>query len=485
MLLEVKDIIAEKTGEAVPTICLIFSGKILKDHEELMTHGINDGLTLHLVIRQPKTSAPSSAAAAPAPTPAPGPAPPPPGPFGIPSNLLNMAAAGGGNADEMQRQMQAQMMANPDMMRQMMSSPMMQSMLNNPDLIRSLMLNNPQIQTIIERNPEVGHMLNDPSTLRQTMEMMANPNMFQELMRNHDRAVQNLEGIPGGMAALQRLYQDVADPMMDAAASSTPNPFAALADPASTPRSTSANQGSLNSQALPNPWAPQPSSAPTTTAAPPSNPGNPASATNPMAALFGGAGGGNLSAAMAQAMAANPQLLQSSLANNPVLANAPPGVMEEVQRMMSNPETVAAFSNPRVIQAFQQIQTGMETLRREAPHLIGGAGAPSLFPGLPLPTAPSPTRDTTPGSTAAPAPPAQPNHANQAQLGQLMAGLFQQMAVGGGGGSNGQPPEERFRGQLEQLTAMGFADRAANIRALTATFGDVTAAIERLLNGGS
>lgn len=44
-----------------------------------------------------------------------------------------------------------------------------------------------------------------------------------------------------------------------------------------------------------------------------------------------------------------------------------------------------------------------------------------------------------------------------------------------------QPPEERFRGQLDMLASMGFTNREANIQALTATFGDISAAIERLL----
>jgi ubiquilin len=52
------------------------------------------------------------------------------------------------------------------------------------------------------------------------------------------------------------------------------------------------------------------------------------------------------------------------------------------------------------------------------------------------------------------------------------------------GGAQLPPPEERFRSQLEQLAGMGFTDRQANIQALLATFGDVSAAIERLLGGG-
>lgn len=76
------------------------------------------------------------------------------------------------------------------------------------------------------------------------------------------------------------------------------------------------------------------------------------------------------------------------------------------------------------------------------------------------------------------------------------------------------PPEERYRAQLEQLTSMGFVNRDANLQgeglsmddsvlliqmfsyccgtifylkfvsALIATFGDVNAAVERLLGNG-
>lgn len=48
-----------------------------------------------------------------------------------------------------------------------------------------------------QRNPEISHMLNNPELLRQTMELARNPAMLQELMRSHDRALSNLESIPG------------------------------------------------------------------------------------------------------------------------------------------------------------------------------------------------------------------------------------------------------------------------------------------------
>lgn len=44
-----------------------------------------------------------------------------------------------------------------------------------------------------------------------------------------------------------------------------------------------------------------------------------------------------------------------------------------------------------------------------------------------------------------------------------------------------QSPEVRFQQQLEQLSAMGFINREANLQALIATGGDINAAIERLL----
>jgi ubiquilin len=43
-------------------------------------------------------------------------------------------------------------------------------------------------------------------------------------------------------------------------------------------------------------------------------------------------------------------------------------------------------------------------------------------------------------------------------------------------------PSIRFASQLSQLEGMGFDDRAANLRALVATNGNVNAAVERLLN---
>jgi len=79
---------------------------------------------------------------------------------------------------------------------------------------------------------------------------------------------------------------------------------------------------------------------------------------------------------------------------------------------------------------------------------------------------------TTPSATA---------RTGQDAFSNMMASMLTSLASQGGGTANTQPPEERYRSQLEQLTAMGFINREANLQALIATFGDVNAAVERLL----
>lgn len=116
---------------------------------------------------------------------------------------------------------------------------------------------NPQMQQLIQRNPEISHMLNNPDIMRQTLELARNPAMMQEMMRNQDRALSNLESIPGGYNALRRMYTDIQEPMLSAAQEQFGgNPFASLVS------NTSSGEGSQpsrteNRDPLPNPWAPQ------------------------------------------------------------------------------------------------------------------------------------------------------------------------------------------------------------------------------------
>lgn len=55
-----KDLIGPKFSAEADQLCLIFAGKIMKDVDNLQTHNIKDGLTIHLVIRAaPQASEPA------------------------------------------------------------------------------------------------------------------------------------------------------------------------------------------------------------------------------------------------------------------------------------------------------------------------------------------------------------------------------------------------------------------------------------------
>lgn len=154
---------------------------------------------------------------------------------------------------------------NFDTARRMMNTPIVQQMLNNPEFLRNMISGNEQIQNIARQNPEIGHLLNDPEIIRQTIDMIRNPSMFQEMMRNHDQAIRNLQGIPGGEAALQRLYQDVQEPLLNSATSGG-NPFASGSNaPAANTESRSQRAGVENADPLPNPWGGRPSDPTTNT----------------------------------------------------------------------------------------------------------------------------------------------------------------------------------------------------------------------------
>ncbi|XP_010147943.1 PREDICTED: ubiquilin-1-like isoform X2 [Eurypyga helias] len=142
-------------------------------------------------------------------------------------------------------------------------------------------------------------------------------------------------------------------------------------------------------------------------------------------------------------------------------------------QQMQNPDTLSAMSNPRAMQALLQIQQGLQTLATEAPGLI-----PGFNPGLGgLASTGAPTGSTVPSSvhseSTSTASGKKPGHQ------QFVQQMLQ--ALAGANAQQLQNPEVRFQQQLEQLSAMGFLNREANLQALIATGGDINAAIERLL----
>jgi ubiquilin len=52
--MQLKDAVSKKFNGQPEQLCLIFAGKMMKDHENLTNHNVKDGLTVHLVIKPPR-----------------------------------------------------------------------------------------------------------------------------------------------------------------------------------------------------------------------------------------------------------------------------------------------------------------------------------------------------------------------------------------------------------------------------------------------
>lgn len=197
---------------------------------------------MHLVRSKPPAAPAAPATSAPAPgayRPAAA-----PGRFGVPVAPPSDSPPAGGMMGAAQS-----MMRNPEAMRRMMESPMVQSMMSNPDMLRSMAQSNPQLRELMERRPELSAALSDPETMRQAMRAAMDPRYAAELNSSTDRAMASLEAHPAGMRALQRMWNDVGEPLSSASLSgsrgSTEDADAAGAAP-ETPVA----------DPLPNPWGP-------------------------------------------------------------------------------------------------------------------------------------------------------------------------------------------------------------------------------------
>ncbi|XP_031801337.1 ubiquilin-1 isoform X3 [Sarcophilus harrisii] len=500
-----KEKISKRFKSHPDQLVLIFAGKILKDQDTLSQHGIHDGLTVHLVIKtqnrpqdhpvqQTNTTGSNSTTSA-SPNSNSTPVSTNSNPFGLGGlgGLAGLSSLGlnTSNFSELQSQMQRQLMSNPEMMVQIMENPFVQSMLSNPDLMRQLIMANPQMQQLIQRNPEISHMINNPDIMRQTLELARNPAMMQEMMRNQDRALSNLESIPGGYNALRRMYTDIQEPMLNAAQEQFGgNPFASLVSNSPSGEGSQPSR-TENRDPLPNPWAPQSGTQSSTTSSNTTTSvggtgSNVSSSTtsstgqsNTMPNLGPGVGAGMFNTpgmqSLLQQITENPQLMQNML-SAPYMRSMMQSLSQnpDLAAQMQNPDTLSAMSNPRAMQALLQIQQGLQTLATEAPGLIpgftpglGGLGNTGSSTGTNVSSS-APSENTSPSSGTT-----EPGHQ------QFIQQMLQ--ALAGANPQQLQNPEVRFQQQLEQLSAMGFLNREANLQALIATGGDINAAIERLL----
>merc|ERR1719188_2233386 len=86
-------------------------------------------------------------------------------------------------------------------------------MMQNPELISNLFNSNPALKELMKSNPQLRHILKDPSLMQHAMKAASNPEYYNEMLKNNDRALRNIESIPGGFSALSRLYSSIQKPM--------------------------------------------------------------------------------------------------------------------------------------------------------------------------------------------------------------------------------------------------------------------------------
>jgi len=378
---------------------------------------------------------------------------------------------------------------NPEFMQRMLDSPLTQSLLDNPEMIRSMFQSMPQMQQILENNPHLNHILNDPQLLRQQMEAMRNPAVMQEMLRNQDRAMANIESLPGGYNALRRMYHDVQEPMMEAAEEAAQRRAGMLGEDGSDDSNYVTPGESPNSETLESPWGGSDSN---------SGSNNTRQSTpdrNPLSALFG-AGSGPLLPPMGQGSngqnglnlfqnlvppsnQSNPwaSAASSSSNSNPWAENreAEDGSSSQQANQQTQSQNNAlnetlrnsilqSLSDPNVLRSMENSNPLLGEMMRNNPHLRTMLSDPNMLNSLSQGFAAS---SGLAGQNAA----ASGHSANA----NPMAGLLASLPT--------LSPEQRFSRQLDQLEQMGFTDRPSNIQALSATNGNIDAAIDRLLQG--
>lgn len=422
---------------------LIYSGRVLKDHDTLATHKVKDGHTIHLVKsaasnQRPAPASQGSTSTATRSTPQ---APP-----GVPSNIAAgtgnspLAALTGARYAGLGAQLPGAGMFGPDGgmgpppdtddLLRMLDNPQFQSTMNealqNPQLIDMMIQQNPMLR---DMGPGVRQMMQSPAFRR----MLTDPNTIRQMSQMQRQMGMNPMGGPGGGNG------------------AFPAPGVTNTTPEENRESQNANTGTGTGDA-PNPFA--------GLFGMPGAQAGQAGAGNPFAALFGTnpafggatpgstnppATGGDNATPRGDATAPNQQTPQNPFSMfNPAMFQPPPANDSNPgSQQAQNPQNPFAnilnnpfLQDPALFNQVMQAMGGQNPSNSEA----GANPLAAMFPGL----------------------------------------------AGQGAGSpaphDNRPPEERYAEQLRQLNDMGFYEFERNIEALRRTGGSVQGAVEYLLN---
>uniref|UniRef100_A0A4X2KGG6 Ubiquilin n=1 Tax=Vombatus ursinus TaxID=29139 RepID=A0A4X2KGG6_VOMUR len=485
----------------VDQLVLVFVGRILKDQDTLYQRGILDGYTVHLVIKS-KSGPPSQLSGPHAP-----------------------AALDCPNRNTLPSVPQPHATHTPERMAQMLESPVIQQLLSNTELMRQLIMDHPEVQQLMKQNLEVGHILDNSEILWHTLDLARNPAMMQEMIQRPDmpRTPEGFWGNetnPGGDNALGRSYTDLPDSLFSGIQDPLrENLFSELMNGASSRGGTSRSNCPEKQDSTPLPHVMHsPSQGP-----PHSGPASPTPTSAAMAsapaAMFKGLGRAHscsiqgipaLSGSESpeknkidkafQNKVDDPQqqeemhsetlftgnmlqlLVQNlHLAAQMMLFMGSPQLYEQMRQQlptilqqMQLSDLLLALANPKASQALLQIEQGLRMLSTEAPAL-----RPWLTPYL-WGLGRNAFTETAAAGAQGKETSVLPGRGKTETRYQPLAILQLLQALAGGYSQQMQPPEVRFRPQMERLRAMGFQNHNANLQALIATEGDTSAAVRRL-----
>ncbi|KAH6581902.1 hypothetical protein BASA61_008790 [Batrachochytrium salamandrivorans] len=458
-VLDLKELVATAISSHPSAIRLVLRGRILKDNDKLISdYAVADKDVVHVArtdnyAASTETASPSSASSSNSTSAgygrhqqsSMGSLTATPGHSSVPPLSSNTAPTSGITGPALAAGLSSQSSASPfdggDEMAAIMNNPMMQAIFENPEFLQTMMQVDPRMRALTEENPELRAALSDPSTLREIGRGMRNPRLMQEMMRNQDRALSNIEAIPGGFNHLTSMYRQLQEPMN---AGRTPDPstdeanrhMANILGATSTTRATGPN-----SQALPNPWG--------------IRPGGAASQGVP---TFPGvhAAGNSFGAFGAPVLPSNRNTTHAFDAGSRTLPFMPfPAMTEGTPSSTSQATVDPATILPHQLHMFQRIA-----------QINQGANPPyPNNPGMPAnPTNTTPAMNPFLGLFGSPlaAPAPAPARSTQA--------------------SSQESVEARYREQLASLRDMGFADEEKNRRAILAAGGNTDAAISYLLD---
>nr|XP_056714757.1 ubiquilin-3-like [Euleptes europaea] len=385
-----KEDIAKRFHCEASQLVLVFFGRILKDPATLWQCGIHDGMTVHLVIRSQQRDQED----------------PPPLPY-VPRTPVCAQVPSHGTLSSAPFSLSCQgFWGTPEANLANAEWPPVPTSEMIVQKVRQVILANPEIQQLAQQVPSIGHILNNADIMRvildkmrEIMDLARNPEMMQD-WKSSDQALVSLQSnIPGGDNPLRQLNSEMQEPGLSMVQDCfVPNSYATLVrSPCQYPE-----HGTLRGQG-PCPGsqdcvAPRPLASDSTTSfcsdeggvsnvwvtpVEPS-PSVPSLAPCSGAEPFGTGGVLNPDPAEIPMMIVNlcnayTKRVMISLMQKALLAsqNGQVGQLEHIKdqvsslsQQMQSPEMTAAMSNPTAIQAWVQMEQGLQTLLAEAPVLV-------------------------------------------------------------------------------------------------------------------